>query len=251
MLYGGENVLPGNLCHIVGYAVFIVKFRLFKVSSLVLYAEEKKDSRIYYRLTFQDIKEKFPGDVYVRENLQIWSPACFRAGLLLFAGFFFQSADVVSLFKVEVIFIPVANDLDVHKLRGKLCRTKSQTVESERIFVGFSVGVVFSAGVKLAVYKLPVVAFFVVVEVNGAASSEILHFYVVIAVVCYDDLIAEACPGLVYGVGNNLKDGVFAAVKTVRAKNNRRTFTNLIRTFQHSDAVVSVILFLSHFSSFL
>ena len=43
---------------------------------------------------------------------------------------------------------------------------------------------------------------------------------------------------------------MLAAVKTVRTEYNGRTLTYFVRAFEHSDAVVSVVIFLCHNSSF-
>lgn len=61
------------------------------------------------------------------------------------------------------------------------------------------------------------------------------------------DFGTVALSGLVYGVGQDLKDRVFAALQSVRTKYDRRALSHPVSAFQRRYAFVSVaLLFGSH-----
>ena len=61
------------------------------------------------------------------------------------------------------------------------------------------------------------------------------------------DAVAVAVACLVNRVGDNLKDGVRAALDTVRAKDNRRALTHTVGALQLTDTVIAVfLLFFCH-----
>ena len=190
--------------------------------------------------------EEFVGHVYIGEYLEVGTPAGLGACLLLIAGLLFQSAYVVALLEVEVVLEAIAYDLDVHELRGELRRAQTESVQSERELVAVAARVVLSACVELAVDELPVIALLGVVEVDGAAASEVLDLNVVVAEMGYHYLAAEARSRLVYGVGDDLEDRVLAAVETVRAEYYRGALSDSVRALEHGDTVVAVVLLFCH-----
>ena len=142
---------------------------------------------------------------------------------------------------MEVVFISVALDFNVHIFGRILSRAETETVKPHRIFVIRAlVGIVFSAGVKLAVKQLPVVALLLVVEINRRAAAEVLHLNRAVGVFRDGYFLTEAFARLVYRVGDYLKNRMFAAVQSVRTENNARTFSNPVRTLELFYTVVAV-----------
>ena len=109
-----------------------------------------------------------------------------------------EAADVLALFKVEVVLKSVAINFNVGVLGGILGSAGSQTVQTERVFI-VSAFVVFvlTARVKLAVNKLPVIALLRVVVVNGTAASEVLHFHGTVLIIGNDYLVAVSIAGFI------------------------------------------------------
>ena len=148
---------------------------------------------------------------------------------------------------MEVIALAVPADDDVHEAGGVLGGAGAQAVETQGVFVVVAaVVVIFSAGVQLAEDQLPVVLADFFVPVHRAAPAEVLDLDAAIPEVGDDDLLAEALAGLVDGVGEDLKDGVLAALQPVGAKNNAGPFPDPIRALQTGDAFVVVSVFLCH-----
>ena len=126
---------------------------------------------------------------------------CLCTCLFLLGLFLFKTANVSSLFKVQVILIPVTENLDVHKLRGILRRTSTQSVKTQRIFIVISaVIIILAASIKLAVNKLPVIFFLTLVIVNRTTTSEVFHLNRIVIVLCNDYLVAMTVTSLVYRV---------------------------------------------------
>ena len=102
---------------------------------------------------------------------------------------------------MEVVFISVALDFNVHIFGRILSRAETETVKPHRIFVIRAlVGIVFSAGVKLAVKQLPVVALLLVVKVNRRAAAEVLHLNRAVSVFGDKYFLTKTVSCLVYGI---------------------------------------------------
>ena len=114
---------------------------------------------------------------------------------------------------------------------GILCRARAQTIQSERIFIHRTliVVVVFAARVQFAVDQLPVVFLFALVPIQRYAAAEILDLHGMIAVGGDDHAIAVALARLIDGVGQDLEDGMLAALQPIGAEDDRRPFPHTVR----------------------
>ena len=81
-----------------------------------------------------------------------------------------------------------------------------------------SLVVVLAAGVQLAEHQLPVELLLLLVPVHRAAPAEVLHLDGVILIPGDGDQGAVALPGLVDGVGQDLKDRVLTALQPSEPK---------------------------------
>ena len=151
---------------------------------------------------------------------------------------------IPAFFKMEIIPESVPADGRVEILGGVLGGAGAQSVEAQGILVVFSVLPVFAAGVHLTEHQLPVITLLLLVIVYRAASAEILYLHAQVLIAGDDDGIAVALPGLIDGVGEDLKNRVLAALQIVRAKNNRRTLPHPVLTLQHGNAGVAVLFLL-------
>ena len=220
---------------------------------LLLIPKLEGNPLIHHRLTAQHIREVFRRDGNVGKHIQIRQPAGAGAGpfrLRFRQRRLFQFTHDLAPLKVELIFITVPPDGDVHVAGGVLGGASAQAVEAQRIFIVISGEIiVLAAGVQLTVHQFPVVALFLFVPVHRAAAAHILHLNGAVIVSRHSDDPAVALPGLVDGVGEDLENRVFAAVQTVGAKNDTGPFPDPVRAFQRRDAVIAIILFFSRHSS--
>ena len=220
---------------------------------LLLIPELEGDPLVHHRLTAQHIREVFRWNGNIGKHIQIRQPAGAGAGLShlrLGQGRLFQFAHDLAPLKVELVLKAVPPDGDVHVAGGVLGGAGAQTVEAQRVFIVVTGEVIIlAAGVQLTVHQFPVVALFLFVPVHRAAAAHILHLNRAVIVPRHSDDPAVALPGLVDGVGEDLKNRVFAAVQTVGAKNDTGPFPDPVRAFQRRDAVIAIILFFSRHSS--
>jgi len=233
--------------------VFIDEVLLIKLAVLLLIAELEGDALVYHRLPAQHVGEILRRDGDVGEHVQVRQPAGAGAGLFrlgLGQGRLFQFPYDLAPLKVELVFKAVPPDGDVHVPGGVLGGAGAQAIEAQGVFVVVAGEVIIlAAGVQLTVHQFPVVALFLFVPVHRAAAAHILHLNRAVIVPRHSDDPAVALPGLVDGVGEDLKNRVFAAVQTVGAKNDTRPFPDPVRAFQRRDAVIAIILFFSRHSS--
>ena len=126
--------------------------------------------------------------------------------------------------KIKALVLePVPVNHRVKILAGILGGAGAEAVQSQGIFIVVPVAVlVLAACVQLAEHQLPVVAALRLVPVLGTAPAEVLHLNGLVLVAGDGDEVAVALPGLVDGVGQDLKDGVLTAVQTVRAEDDPR-----------------------------
>ena len=250
---GGQGALSGQLRHIVLDAVLVNEILLRQRAVLLLIPELEGNPLIHHCLTAQHIREVFRRDGNVGKHIQIRQPAGACAGLFhlrLGQGRLFQPSHDLAPLKVELVLKAVPPDGDVHVAGGVLGGAGAQTVEAQRVFIVVTGEVIIlAAGVQLAVHQFPVVALFLFVPVHRAAAAHILHLNRAVIVPRHSDDPAVALPGLVDGVGEDLKNRVFATVQTVGAKNDTGPFPDPVRAFQRRDAVIAIILFFSRHSS--
>ena len=233
---GGQGRLPGDLCHIVPDAVLVQVLGGFK-AVFPLHFQHEPDPGVHHRLAAEHIVEVFLGDVHIREHLDVRLEA--DGGARLFpVGVLDEQFPALlphgfALAEVEGIFLPVPADGHIHVLGGILGGAGAQAVQAQRKLVVLPLLVaVFAAGVQLAEHQLPVIPFFIGVPVQGAAPAEVLHLNGAVGKGCQGDGVTVALPGLVNGVGQDLKDCVFAALQSVGAENHPRAFPHPVRTFQ-------------------
>ena len=241
-LDGGVGVLPGQLGHVVGDAVFIGKDGLLK-ALLPLVLQPEDHPRVDHRLAVEDVGKKLYGDVGLGEDLQIGQPGDGGAGFLPVGGGDLHLPHQAALFKVEVVPLAVPADDHVHKPGGILGGAGPQAVEAQGVFIVVPGGVVvFAPGVELAKDQLPVEFSHLFVPVHRAAPAEVLHLDPAVPEPGDDDLLAVALPGLVDGVGEDFKDRVLAALQAVGAKNDPGPLPDPVGPFQHGDGIVAVFL---------
>ncbi len=213
-----------------------------------LAAEAEGDARVHHRLTLHHVGEILRRDGGVREHVQIRKPPDGGAGLFTpVGGLVVESANVFALFKVERVLLPIPADGHVHVLGGVLGCAGTQAVQTQGVFVVIAaVVVVFAAGVQLAEYQLPVPAPLLFVPVQRTAPAQILHLNGAVQVPGNGDEGAVALPGLVNGVGENLKHRVLAALQPIGTENNAGPLPHPVRAFQRGNALVAIVLFWCH-----
>ena len=86
---------------------------------------------IDHRLLFKYIPKIIGWDVDVGKDLQVRLPTLAASGLFFVGRLLFQPTDVLSLFKMEIVAISVPINFRIKILRGILCRTGTQSVESQ------------------------------------------------------------------------------------------------------------------------
>ncbi len=97
----------------------------------------------------------------VGENIAVRPPFLDRPGLFLADRLLGQSADILALFKMQLIAEAVADDRDIEIFGCILRRAGAQAVQAQAVFIGVAaVVVVFAAGIEFAVDQFPVVALF-------------------------------------------------------------------------------------------
>ena len=151
---------------------------------------------------------------------------------------------------MERVLLAVPPDGDIHVAGGVLGGTGAQAVEAQGILVVVAGEVVvLAAGVQLAVHQLPVVPLLLLVPVHRAAAAHVLHLNGAVQEAGDGDGLSVTLPGLVDGVGENLKDRVLTAVQAVRTENNTRPLADTVRALQGRNTLIAVILLLRCHSS--
>ena len=144
-------------------------------------------------------------------------------------------------FEVQVVAAAVAPDGHVHVFGSVLRGAGAQAVEAQGVFVIAAVGVlVLAAGVELAKDQLPVEALLDGVPVQRAAAAEVLHLDRAVLEGGQGDLVAVALARLIDGVGEDLENGMLAAVQPVRAEDDARALADAVGALELGDAVVAV-----------
>ena len=242
-LHRSQGVFPGNFPDIVGNSVLVDKFPCLK-PVFRLITEFKHQPSIDNCLAFEHIFIEFHWNRNVRKNFQIRAPTLFCPGLAAFRWFFFQSANIFPLFKMQGIQIPVPADLHVKILGSVLSCTGAQAIESKGIFISFPfVGIILSACIQLTENKLPVVPLFAFIKVHRNPAPKVLYFHRMIPVSCNDNTVTCSLSRLVNGVRQNFKDRVFTSLNPIGSKNNRRTPAYALFIPKHLDTVIIVFFF--------
>ena len=236
----GQRVLARELLDIVEDTVGIAVVRRLERAA-ALHAQAKRHALVHDGLPVQHVLEIALGHIDVREHLQIRPPADGRAGLFAVGRGALQPADDLALPKMQAVLFSVAPDGHVHIFRGVLRGARTQTVETERVFVVLALVVfVLAAGVHLAEDQLPVVALLLLVPVHRTAAPEIFHLNGLVFVARNGYNIAESLARLVDRVRENFKHRVLAALQPVRAEDDARTLAHALRALEHRDAIVAI-----------
>ena len=237
----GEGVLPGELLDIVDDAVLVPEIFALEFVGPHLVAQAEGHPRVDHGLALEHVPIVVHGDVDIGKDLQVGKPP--EAGARLFpgVGLLLQSPHILALLKVEGVLKSVPVDDGVEIPAGVLGGAGAQAVETQGVLVVVPRAVfILSAGVELAEYQLPVVLLLPLVPVHRAAPAEVLHLDGVVGVAGDGDERAVALPGLVDGVGEDLKDGVLAAVQPVRAENNTGPLAYPVGALQGGNRFVAV-----------
>ena len=236
----GKGIVPHQLLDVLADAVGVAELLLLELFAHLI-AELEGDALVHHRLTAQHIPVVFHGDVDIGEHLPVRLPVEPGAGLLPVSGLLFQAALVATLFKMKVVAIPIPVDGGIEKLGGVLGGAGAKAVETQRILVVLAIFPVFAAGVHFAEHQLPVVALFLLVIVHRAAPAKVLHLYAEILIPGHQNGVAVTLPGLVDGVGEDLKHSVLAALQIVGAEDHRGALAHPILPLEHGDTGISVL----------
>ena len=152
-------------------------------------------------MLLQNAAKSIVRDGDIGKDLHIGTPTNDGAVLFLalFDGSAFQLALRLSFSKGDAVYVGSVIGGNVHKLGGILRCTRTEAVETERILVCSVLVVVriLTAGIQLAEYQLPVVAFFLFVIAERHAATEVLYLNGMIAPNGNDDLLAVSLTRLV------------------------------------------------------
>ena len=244
----GKAALSRQLCHVVLNAVFIEKLRLLKLPGSRFIPEAESNALIHHRLPFHHVGKIRCGDGNVGEHIQIRKPPGSGAGLFRLAfgqRLLLQLANNLAPLKVETVFKTIPPDGDIHVAGGVLGGAGAQTIQAQGILIIVAGDIVIlAAGVQLAVHQLPVVPLLFLVPVHRAAPAQIFHFNGAVGVPGDGNGFAMAFPGLVNGVGENLKHRMLAAVQSVGSKNDAGPLPDPVCALQGRDTFVAVIVLL-------
>ena len=127
----GQGGISDDFSYIVGQTVFIAEGFLCKAAVLLFHPQQEGQPLIDHRLLFKYIPKIIGWDVDVGKDLQVRLPTLAASGLFFVGRLLFQPTDVLSLFKMEIVAISVPINFRIKILRGILCRTGTQSVESQ------------------------------------------------------------------------------------------------------------------------
>ena len=243
--HGGQSVQPGNLLHIVLNAVFVVE-GLFGGLGAGFVPQNQRNARVDHGLALHHIPEVLGGHVDVGKHLVVGLPADDAAGAAALVGLLVQAAHVLTLFEIQVVVLAVPVDVRGHPVAGVLGGAQAQAVQAQGELIIIIPGRVLAACVHLAEQQLPVVPILALVVIHGHTAAEVLHLNASVLEAGDNDFIAVSFPGLVNGVGEDLENGMGAALHAVGAENNGWALANPIRAFQAGNAFVVVGLFVCH-----
>ena len=245
-VYRRQGLIPHQLIGIVGDAVLIEIFKLFSLTAGFV-GKYQRDAIVDDSLTAEHILEGFRRDGNVGKDLGVGLPADDRAGAPALERLLLQAAHILAFFEVEVIMEAVAVNVGGHPLARVLGGAEAQAVQAEaEIIVAAALGI-FAAGVQLAKDQIPVPALLSLIVIDRNAAAEVLDLDDMVREQRDIDAVAMAIARLVNGVGDDLKDGMGAALHTVRAEDDRRALAHTVGAFQLADTVIAVfLLFFCH-----
>ena len=138
--------------------------------------------------------------------------------------------------------------LCIHIFRGILRCAEAQSIQAEGVFIAAVavVGVIFSAGIKLAENKLPIKLRFIFIIIHRNTAAKILHFNGAVYITSYHNPIAKPLARLVNGVGEDFKNRVLAALQPVGAEDDAGPLADPVRPLQTGDTVVVIGFLLGH-----
>ena len=146
---------------------------------------------------------------------------------------------------MEGVFESIPADDGVKVFAGVLGGAGTQAVEAQGVFIVIPAAVlIFAAGIQLAEDQLPVILLLLLVPVHRTAAALVLHFDGLVQVAGDGNEPAVALPGLVDGVGQDLKYRVFAALQPIGAKDDAGAHPDPVGPLQRGDGFVSVTGFL-------
>ena len=240
------GLLAQHFVDIIDNAVTVQEVLLGKGAVLVFEFQMQSEPLVYHRLLAHDLGKIFKGHVDVGKDLKVGLPGDDRSGAAFAPVFLLKLARGLAFFEFDVVFSVAGIACDVHELRAVLRGARTETVETERVAVGFAlfVVVIFSARVKLAENKIPVVALFFFVPVERDSASEVLDRDRMITRDRHVDHVAVALARFVDGVGKDLEKGMLTALQSVRTENDRRAGAHPLRSLKRGYTVVSVIVLL-------
>ena len=240
-----QRRISGSLRNVITDTVLVIKDLLGELTVL-LKKECKLNARIDNSLTAQNVNKEFTRYVYVGKDIAVGQPAydgtctALVFGKLAHAQLAHRTAET----EAHESDILTVKGIDLHVFRSALRGKRAETVETERIFIRRRLGVVvhFTACVRLAEDKIPVVSSLFFVIVHRDASAVVVHLDGMILKDRDLYLAAIALARLVNGVRKYLKKGMLAAVKSVRTENDARAQTHAVRPLEHYYTLI-VILF--------
>ena len=199
-LGSGKNRFgSGDFFNVVAYSVFVSVFISFESAGDFLIAENKDYSGVYYRLALDNFLIPFNRNSDIGENIVIGFPADFGTGFAFCGFFLMKSADVFALFKMEFINKAVAADFRIHPFGGILGCAKAKSVKAKGKFI-IACAFIFSARIKFAEKKFPVIALFVVVPIDRASAAEVFDLGGTVVISGDDYFFAVTGSCFVYGV---------------------------------------------------
>ena len=219
---------------------------LFLGEALIAFHQQaERHIRVHNRLTAQRFLEPLDRNVDRRKYFQVRTPFNGSASARFIRGLhgkrLFLGAHHFAFLEMELVFVTFAPHGNVHVFGSVLRCARTQAVRAQGVIVVAAlVVVVFAAGVQLAEDQFPVEALLHRVPVKRAAAAVIFHLDGFVLENGQRDKVAISLARLVNRVGKDLKYRVLAAVKAVRAENNRRSQAYTLLVFQLSNAIVAV-----------
>ena len=229
-MHRGQGSLTGDLIGIVLNAMLIEIFDFFGTLARAV-VEHESHTVIDNGLAAQHILEGIRRNIDVGKHIGVRFPADDGAGAAAGERLFFQPADILTFFEIQVIVHAIAVNIRSHPFAGILGGAKAKAVQAKGEVIVTATLAIFASRVQFAEHKIPVPAFFSFIVIDGDTAAKVLYFHRVIRVKGNVDFVAVAVTRFVDGVGYDLKNGMGTAFHTVRAKDNGRALAHTVCTF--------------------